>query len=211
MTEPEALVPTPPAPSLVDAIGGPLGLVESSAPATVFVVAYAISGSDTTASALVALAVATLLTILRLARRETPRHALSGLAGVAFAAFVAAHSGRAENFFLPGLLANAAYATAFLVSIAIGKPLVAVLASQFDGDSTGWREDPLRRRAYVRATWLWASLFALRLLVQLPLYLSHAVVALGVAKTAMGLPLFALGLWLTWRLTRRPAAEPAPA
>jgi Protein of unknown function (DUF3159) len=44
--------------------------------------------------------------------------------------------------------------------------------------------------------------------VQLPLYLAGAVVALGVAKTAMGLPLFALGLWLTYRLVQRhrPAA-----
>jgi hypothetical protein len=28
------------------------------------------------------------------------------------------------------------------------------------------------------------------------------VVALGVARTAMGLPVFALGLWLTWLLVR---------
>jgi hypothetical protein len=43
----------------------------------------------------------------------------------------------------------------------------------------------------------------LRLLVQLPLYLADAVVALGVARTAMGLPLFALGLWLTYLLVHR--------
>jgi len=60
----------------------------------------------------------------------------------------------------------------------------------------------VRVRAFTRATWLWAGLFALRLLVQLPLYLAGAVVALGVARTAMGLPLFALGLWLTWLLVR---------
>ena len=68
--------------------------------------------------------------------------------------------------------------------------------------------DAGRRRAFERATWLWAGLFAVRLAVQLPLYLAGAVVALGVARTAMGLPLFALGLWLTWLMVRRP---PAPA
>jgi hypothetical protein len=36
-------------------------------------------------------------------------------------------------------------------------------------------------------------------------------IVLAVARTAMGLPLFALGLWLTWRLVRRPPPEPAPA
>jgi hypothetical protein len=37
------------------------------------------------------------------------------------------------------------------------------------------------------------------------------VVALGVARTAMGLPLFALGLWLTWRLVRRHQSAPDSA
>jgi hypothetical protein len=133
---------------------------------------------------------------------------------VAFAAFIARQSGRAENFFLSGLLANAAYATAFLVSIAIKRPLVGVIVSQLDGEGNAWRSDPVRVRAFVRATWLWAGLFLLRLLVQLPLYLAGAVVALGVARTAMGLPLFALGLWLAWLIVRgsrvtAPASSPA--
>ena len=55
----------------------------------------------------------------------------------------------------------------------------------------------------MRASWLWAALFGLRLLVQLPLYLAGTVVVLGVVKTAMGLPLFGIGLWLTWLLVRR--------
>jgi Protein of unknown function (DUF3159) len=58
---------------------------------------------------------------------------------------------------------------------------------------------------------MWAGLFLLRLAVQLPLYLAGAVVALGIARTAMGLPLFALGLWLTWLMVRRSAAPPAAA
>jgi hypothetical protein len=46
-------------------------------------------------------------------------------------------------------------------------------------------------------------------MVQLPLYLAGSVVALGVARTAMGLPVFALGLWLTYLLVRRPPAAAA--
>ena len=190
--------------TLAEAVGGPLGIVETSLPAVAYVIAYAASGSDTDVAAGVAVGLALVLTVVRLARRESPRHALSGLVGVAFAAFIASRSGRAENFFLPGLLANAAYASAFLVSIAVRWPLVGVIAGQLDGEGTGWRDDPLRVRAFVRASWLWVGVFLARLAVQLPLYLAGAVVALGVTRTAMGLPLFALGLWLTWRLVRRP-------
>jgi hypothetical protein len=196
-------------PSLAEAVGGPLGLLETSVPAVAFVVAYVASGSDTNTAAGVAVGLALVLSIARLVRRESPRHALSGLVGVAFAAFIATRSGKAEDFFLPGLLANAAYASAFVISIAVRRPLVGLIVSQLDAAGPGWREDPERMRAFTRASWLWAGMFVLRLIVQLPLYLAGAVVALGIARTAMGLPLFALALWLTWRLVRRPHAAAA--
>ena len=87
-----------------------------------------------------------------------------------------------------------------------GRPLVGIAVGQLDGEGMAWRDDPVRLRTFMRASWLWVGLFSLRLLVQLPLYLAGAVVALGVARTAMGVPLFALGLFLTYRLVRRPAA-----
>jgi Protein of unknown function (DUF3159) len=193
--------------SITEAVGGPLGFVETSLPPVAFVVAYSISGSDTETSAIVALGIGLVLAVVRLLRRESPQQTIYGLIGVAFAAFIAARSGRAENFFLPGLLANAAYAGAFLISLALRRPLVGVIVGVLSSDRDWWR-DRERFRAYTRATALWAGLFLLRLAVQLPLYAAGAVVALGVARTAMGLPLFALGLWITWRMVRRPA-EPA--
>ena len=194
---------TLPPPNLREAVGGPLGIAETSLPAVAFVVAYTASGSDTNTAAIVAVGLALLLTVARLVKRESPQHALSGLVGVAFAAFIATRSGKAENFFLPGLLANAAYASAFLISLAVRRPLVGIIVTKLDGEDDGWREDPRRMRAFVLASWLWAGLFLLRLAVQLPLDLAGAVVALGVARTAMGVPLFALGIWLTWLLVRR--------
>jgi hypothetical protein len=205
---------TPPEPAtplnLRDAVGGPLGMAETSLPAVAFVIAYTASGSDTNTAAIVAVGLALVLTIARLVKHESPQHALSGLVGVAFAAFVATRSGKAENFFLPGLLANAAYASAFLISLAVRRPLVGIIVTKLDGEDAGWRDDPQRMRAFVRATWLWAGVFLLRLVVQLPLYVAGAVVALGVAKTAMGIPLFGLGVWLTWLMVRRHRV-PAPA
>ena len=207
--EPERTHAAPPT-DLREAVGGPLGMAETSLPAVAFVIAYTASAQDTNTAAAVAVGLAVVLTLARLVRRESPVHALSGLVGVAFAAFVATRSGRAENFFLPGLLANAAYASAFLISLAVRRPLVGIIVTKLDGEGNEWRGDPARVRAFVRATWLWATLFLVRLIVQLPLYVAGAVVALGVAKTAMGLPLFGMGVWLTWLLVRRHRI-PAPA
>ena len=198
-------------PGLIEAVGGPLGMAETSLPAVAYAAVYGFT--DTNTAAIIAVAVAVVFAAARLVRRQTPRHAISGVIGVAFAAFVAAKSGKAENFFLPGLLLNLAYGAAFLVSAVIRRPLVGYIVGQLDGEGTEWRQDPVRMRAFTRASFLWSGLFALRLLVQLPLYLASAVVALGVAKTAMGIPLFALGLWLTYRLVQRhrPAAAPSGA
>ena len=194
-------------PGLMEAVGGPLGMAETSLPPVAFAAAYGFTGTNV--AAIVAVAVALVFALARLVRRETPRHALTGLVGIGFAAFVAARSGKAENFFLPGLLANAAYATALLVSVAIRRPLIGYVVGQLDGEGTAWRDDPLRVRVFLRASLMWAGLFLLRLAVQLPLYLAGAVGALGVARTAMGIPLFALGLWLTYRLVRPPSGDAA--
>jgi hypothetical protein len=183
---------------LIAASGGPLGIAETVLPGVAFVVAYTVSGQDTETSAIVAVAVAGLLTLVRLVRRETPRHALAGLVGVVFAAFVATRSGKAENFFLPGLLLNAAYAAGCLISIAVRKPLVGLVVPHAPS------------RAAFQATWGWVGFFSLRLAVQLPLYLAGAVVALGIARTAMGVPLFAIGIWLTWLLVRDRGYQPEP-
>jgi intracellular septation protein A len=193
-------------PSLMEALGGTLGIAETSLPAVAYAAVYPFA--DTNAAAIVAVAVAVVFAVARLVRRQTPRHALSGVIGVGFAAFVAARSGKAENFFLPGLLLNAAYAAVFFVSAAIRRPLVGYLIGQLDGEGTAWREDPVRLRAFTRASFMWSGLFGLRLAVQLPLYIAGAVVALGVARTAMGIPLFALGLYLTYRLVQRHRALP---
>ena len=93
-------------------------------------------------------------------------------------------------------------------------------ADQTDGDpveaaapapvfSTAWRSDRALLRRYTLATWLWIGMFALRLAVQIPLYFSSSVGWLGTARLVMGVPLWALVLWGTWLLVRRPAAPAA--
>jgi hypothetical protein len=188
--------------SILSAAGGPLGIAESTLPAVAFVIAVTASGQDIRLAAIIAVALAGVLTVARIVRRQTPLYALSGVIGVAIAGWVASRTGKAENFFLPGLLMNAAYAAAFLISIMVRWPLVGVIFSGLSQGGAAWRRDPARLRAFTRASWIFVGLFLLRIAVQLPLYLADALVALGTARVAMGLPLFIVGLWLTWLVLR---------
>ena len=183
---------------LLEALGGPQGIADSSLPALAFVITYTAGGSDLQLAVWVAVGVGALMAVIRLLRRETLQFALAGFAGVALSAFIADRTGRAEDFFLPGLLLNAAYASAYLVSIAVRWPLLGIIVAPILGEGKTWRHDPERLRLYMRASWIWVGVFLLRLAVQLPLYLAGAVVALGVAKTAMGLPIFLVAIWLTY-------------
>ena len=185
---------------LVAAMGGHRGVAESSIPALVFVIAYTVSDSDLTVAIWSAVGVGVIAAIVRVLRRETLQYALAGIAGVALAAFVASRTGRAEDFFLPGLLLNAGYATVYAISIAVRWPLIGVFVGALLGEGTSWRNNPAEVRLYSRASWIWVGVFVLRLAVQLPLYLAGSLVALGVAKTAMGFPVFLLAVWLTYLL-----------
>ncbi len=203
-------VPDHDTPDVTAALGGPLGMLESALPPAAFVLAYSVAGLESKQAAIIALAIGVVLTIARLARGQTLQFAVSGLAGVGIAAFVVARTGKAENFFLPGLLANAAYATLCVLSNFFRRPAIGFVLAAMGGDVT---KAPLGNNApeYRRATWMWTGLFSLRLAVQLPLYFADALVALGVARVAMGLPLYGAGLWVTYLLirpkTRPPVAE----
>jgi len=189
-------------PSLADAVGGPLGIAESVLPTVAFVATYTISGQDTEAALIAAIVLGVLFTIARVARGKTVQFALAGLGGLALSAYVVSRTGNASDFFLPGLLANAAYASAYLISIAVRWPLLGVIVATLRGGDMSWRKDPRQVRDFSRASWVWVALFSLRLAVQLPLYLADAVTALGVARIAMGIPLFAVGIWLSWLILR---------
>ncbi|HEY8581964.1 MAG TPA: DUF3159 domain-containing protein [Capillimicrobium sp.] len=188
--------------SMLAAAGGPLGIAESTLPAVAFVIAVTASGQDIRLAAIIAVAFAAVFAVARLARRQTPVYAISGVVGVAIAGWIASRTGKAENFFLPGLLMNAGYAAAFLVSIVARWPLVGVIFAGMSQGGMAWRKDPVRLKAFTRATWIFVVLFLLRIAVQLPLYLADALVALGTARVAMGLPLFIVGLWLVWLVLR---------
>ena len=57
-------------------------------------------------------------------------------------------------------------------------------------------------RGFNRATLVFVGLFAIRLVVQVPLYLTGSLNALGIAKIGLGLPFYALALWLAYAVLR---------
>lgn len=195
---PERRVPT----SMQEAVGGWLGIAESTLPFLVFTGVWAASGRDILVGGIAAVALTAILAAIRIARRQTVQYALSGVLGVAFGAFVANRTGRAEDFFLPGILINAGSAIVYLISILIRKPLLGLIVSTLTGGGRSWYQDPEERRLYTKASWIWVGLFCFRLSIQLPLYLSGAVGPLAIARVITGLPLFALGLWLSYLLLR---------
>jgi len=185
---------------LDQAIGGWRGMIDSGLPAAVFVIAYLVTSQQLRPSVIAALVAGGVIAIVRLARRESLQQVVAGFFGVAISAFVATRTGRAENYFLIGILINVAYMLAYAISCIVRWPLLGVIIGYLRGDATGWRADPRQYRAYATASWIWVGMFGLRLIIQLPMYFAGAVGMLGVAKLALGWPLFLLAAYLSYRI-----------
>lgn len=182
------------------AIGGWRGLFDSGAPTLVFVIVYLIQRDNLFVALWSALAVGVTIAVYRIIRKDSLQQVIAGLIGVGIAAGFSAWTGKPENFFLPGLLTNAAYGSAFLISILVRWPLFGVFLGFFSGTGTKWRTVTQYRRAAAAASWIWVGMFFLRLAVQLPLYLTESIGALGVMKVVMGWPLFLASAYFTYRL-----------
>ncbi len=192
--------------SVADAIGGPRGIVESAVPGLVFVLVFTFT-KDLRASAYAAVAVAGMFAVVRLGQRQTPQHAISGFLGVLLCAWLARHTGKAVDFYLPGLITNVVFGVVFLVSILVRWPLLGLLVGSLTEEGMSWRKSPARMKAYTRASWLWVALFSLRLAVQVPLYFHDNVFGLGIARPAMGWPLWGLAVFASWLILRRVPIE----
>ncbi len=180
------------------AFGGTKGLIDSGVPSIVFLIVFNVVHELKTAL-VASLIVSAVLTIIRLAMRDTLQHAISGFVGSLICAWFANRTGNASDLYIPKLLTNLAYGSAYLIANLAGWPLLGLLLGPILGENLLWRSHPERKKAYLRASWLWVGLFFTRIAVQYPIYRSGNVNLLGTVNLAMGYPLFiatGYGSWL---------------
>ncbi len=190
----------PSARTLLTAMGGVRGIVESILPGLLFLVTYTIT-RNLVWSVAAPVVIAVVFVVLRLVRRQPFTTAVAGLLGIVISAVIALLTNKPENNFVPGFLINAAILLIMLVSLIVRRPLIGVVASLLLSDPQ-WRSDKAQLRVSYIATWFWVALAVIRLGVELPLYAAHDTSALAAARLITGVPLYALILWLTWLVMR---------
>lgn len=197
---------------LLEQMGGISGLIYSSLPVLVFVPVSSFFGLVT--AIIAALAVAALILVWRLARKESAQPAISGFIGVGFCALIAYLVGESKGYFLYGIWMSLFWAVVFLVSVVIRRPVVGYIWSWVNGHDRGWRR--VRRAVIVfdAATITWVLVFAARFVVQRHLYDADETGWLATARIAMGWPLTALAALVTYlaiRSAQRALHAHAPA
>lgn len=193
---------------LMKAVGGIRGLAESLLPGFVFLAVFVIGRSLSVALA-GAIAVAAVFTLWRLVQRQSVLQAFSGLVGVGICAWFSDTTGRALDYYVPGFWINVVSIVVVLGSILARWPVAGLVFGFIRGENVEWRSRPLRLRTYLIGSWIILALFVLRLAVQVPLYFADNVVALGITRLLMGVPLYALALWLAWLISRPAAVAPS--
>ena len=184
--------------TVIKALGGKKGLIDSGLPAVIFLVTFNVR-NDLREAIVAALGLSICLAIFRLVKKDTIQHSISGILGVLICAYFANRSGNASDFYIPKLLTNLAYGTAYLVANLVGWPLMGIVLGPLLGENFEWRKNPQRKKVYIRASWIWVAMFFSRIAVQYPIYRSGNVNLLGTVNLAMGYPLFfaaAYGSWL---------------
>ena len=138
---------------VVNALGGKKGLIDSGLPSVLFLIVFNFA-DDLRTALYAAVATSALLTIIRLMRKDTIQHVISGFIGVAFCAYLANRTGNATDFFLPKFLTNLAYGTVYLIANVVGWPILGLVLGPILGENLLWRKNPERKKAYIRAGWL---------------------------------------------------------
>jgi hypothetical protein len=198
---------------LAEQLGGVRGVLESSVPVVIFVIANIVSSLNW--AVLISAASAVAIAIYRLSRKESVRNAINGLFGVGIGAFIAWKTGSTRNFYLPGILLSGAYGVAMLLSVPFRRPLIGWVWSLLAaGGSMEWRQQPKMVRLFNRLTILWAVTYLIKVGIQAILF-QHtgehdSGTSLGVARLLLGYPPYALLLAFTaWSVRRLRASDPS--
>ena len=179
--------------SVIDAIGGPRGVIESMLPGVVFVALFVIT-SNLQLTIGVSAALAVLQVIVRLCQRQSVMGAVSGLLAVGICLIWAWNSHEARNYYMFGFLTNAFYVVLLTISLLVRVPGLGLViefirtlpTEHFRAWLADWRGDKALNR------------------VQVPLYLGNHVGWLGTARLLMGIPFWALAIWVSYLIVATP-------
>ncbi|WP_326700359.1 DUF3159 domain-containing protein [Streptomyces sp. NBC_01754] len=184
--------------ALFEAFGGVRGMVETVLPGLLFVTMYTIN-PNLHVSAIAALAMSLLLVAVRLVRRDTVKHAFSGVFGVAFGVVFATMTGNAKAFYLPGMLYTLGLALAYLITTLAGMPLIGLILGPVFKENLSWRtRNPGRKKAYAKASYAWGLILLAKCAILFPLYLWADTTQLGWVLVSLKIPPFLLAVYLTW-------------
>lgn len=197
--------------SIITVIGGPRGVVESMLPGLLFMIMFVIT-HDLKLTIIVSAVLAVVQVLVRLIQRQSVWGALGGLLAVGICLIWAWKTGEARNYYVYGFITNAVCIVALLISMLVKIPGLGFLVEfirtlpteHYRAWLKSWRSDAKLYKAYSIITWLWIGVFALRLLVQLPLYFTNQVGWLGTTRLLMGLPFWALAIWVSYLIIATP-------
>jgi hypothetical protein len=187
---------------IIGAFGGKKGLIDSGIPSIIFLITFNIR-KDLQEALFASIAISAILTVIRLAMRDTVQHAISGFIGVLICAWFANRTGNPSDLYIPKLLTNLGYGTLYLIANIVGWPILGLMLGPILGENLLWRNHPERKRAYIQAGWLWVGMFFTRIAVQYPIYKSGNLNLLGTVNLAMGYPLFIATAYGSWMILRR--------
>ena len=180
-------------------------------PGVVFVVLFVIT-SNLELTVGVSAVLAVLQVVVRLIQRQSAVGAASGLLAVGICLIWAWQSHEARNYYMFGFLTNAFYIVLLSISLIVRVPALGLAVEFIRTLPTehlrawldDWMQDKPLKRAYTIITALWIGVFSLRLLVQVPLYLTDQVGWLGTARLLMGIPFWALMIWISYLIIATP-------
>ncbi|WP_322938109.1 DUF3159 domain-containing protein [Nocardioides bizhenqiangii] len=193
--------------ALLDRLGGWQGIVDGAVPPLVFVAANALAGllgydeQALLSAAATAGTSALALGVARLALGQPLAGVLRGLVGLLLAVGLALWTGRARDFFLPGMVVDGIYAAVLTVSVLLGRPAVGCAYAALFG-ARAWRHDRHLQRVFATATLGWALVYGLRFSVQWLFYRNDEPELLALAKVGLGWPVTAAATILTVRAVR---------
>lgn len=184
-------------------LSGRFKLLDTIFPPVIFLAVNSISGFNL--AMWVAMAVAAILAVVRLVRRQSLVYASGGVIGVIFAFLISQWTGRAEGFFLPSILNSLLMVLLCIVSVLVGKPFAAWSSFLARRWPIAWYWLPEVRPAYTEVTLMWGTFFMIRVILQLGLFQQQRADSLAWLNLVGGWPAIVILLVIsylygTWRL-----------